>query len=74
MNKNKSSSNTNPIKRHILPQNLTSTLIEKNLNHLGIKTTTHTTKNNKTNSKEQLQKHRFPIQCRCLQNPLPKLQ
>ena len=38
-------SNTNPILRHIiLPQNSTITQIEKNLNHLSIKTTTHTTK------------------------------
>ena len=45
MNKNKPNSNTNPIKRHrILPQNPTTTLIEKNLNYLGIKTTTRTTK------------------------------
>ena len=35
----------NPIKRHILfPQNPTTTLIEKNLHHLDIKTVTRTTK------------------------------
>ena len=43
MNENRPNSNTNPIKRHIiLPQNPTTTLNEKNLNYLGIKTTTRT--------------------------------
>ena len=76
MNKiNKPPSNINPIKRYIiLSQNSTTTLIDKNLNYLGIKTTTPHNKSNKTNRKEQLQKHKFPIQHRCLQNPLPKLQ
>ena len=63
-----------------MPQNLTTTLIEKSLNYLGIKT--HTTKTKKVNSKEpqkkvnskELQKHRFPVQRRCLQKELPKLQ
>ena len=41
MNKNKAYSNTNPIKRHII---LLQVLTEKNLNHLGIKTTPRTTK------------------------------
>ena len=46
MNKNNPNSNTNPIKRHIiLPKNPTTILIvKKNLNHLGITTTTRTTK------------------------------
>ena len=46
-NNNKPYSNTSPIilyTRHIiLPPNPTTTLIEKKLNHLGIKTTTRTT-------------------------------
>ena len=45
MNKNKPYSNTNPIKRHIILSDYPiTTLIEKNLNHFHIKTTTYTTK------------------------------
>ena len=46
-----------------------TTLIEKKLKSLRHKKTLLTPpqkKPNKTNSKEQLQKHRFPIQRKCL--------
>ena len=56
MNRNKPSSNSKPIKRHIiLPQNPTTTLIEKNLNYLGIKNTIHTTKTIKQIAKNKSQ-------------------
>ena len=45
MNKNKHSSNTNPIKRHIiLSPNPSTTLIQKNLCHISITNTTCTRK------------------------------
>ena len=53
MNKNKLNSNTNPKKRHIiLSPNPTTTLIEKNLNHLCIKTTIRTKKKKKKTNKK----------------------
>ena len=44
MNKNKPYTNTNLTKRHNLIPKFTTTLIKKNLNHLGMKTTTRTTR------------------------------
>ena len=64
MNKNKPNSNANSIKRHIiLPQNPTTTLIRKKLKSLRHKNQYLYNKNNKTNSKEQLQKQiPYPMQ------------
>ena len=70
-------SHTNPIKRHIIfPKNPTTALTEKKnkLESLRYKNDNLLNKNNKTNSKEKLPKRWFPIQRRCLQNLLLKLQ
>ena len=57
MNKNKLNSNTNPLKRH----NFTQASLKKKIKLLRHKNHEPHNKNNETNSKEQLQKYRFPI-------------
>ena len=70
---NKPSSNINPIKRHNITPKSYYHPHGKKLKLLRHKNPYLHNKNNKADSKEPFQKHKFPIQHRCLQNPLPKL-